>query len=542
MRVVPGLTLIEMARQAQPDFSSRIVAAKLDGEIHDLQNDITGVRDVEFIVLDSKTGWQVYQRSVLFLLITAVHELYPQAEVVTQFTANKGLFCEVRQLAEDLRTGTYVQQIEQKMRAIVAENRPIRKEFLRREEAVQLFRAVHQEEKAALIATLARPVVSLYRCGSFYDYLYGPMLAATGELGKFALDFEPPGILLRLPDEETAGKIRERVPQPKLSQILSEAKSWAKILHCNYVMDLNRANRDGQIGEVIRVSEALQEKRIAGIADYIAQHRGGARLVLIAGPSSSGKTSFAQRLRIQLRVNGLEPVSISIDDYFRAREETPRNEKGEYDFECLEAMDLKLLGEHLNTLLAGGEVEIPRYDFQSGMKRYEGNMLHLEEKDILIMEGIHALDPAMVPDVDSSRIYRVYASCLTSFNLDENNCMSTSDNRLLRRMVRDNRTRGISPEGTILRWDSVRNGEEKYIFPFQENADVLMNTALIYEFPLLKYYAEPLLRRIPPSSAAYTEAVRLLKFLEYILPLQPAEIAAIPPTSIMREFIGGQTL
>ncbi|MBR1576836.1 MAG: nucleoside kinase, partial [Bacteroidales bacterium] len=197
---------------------------------------------------------------------------------------------------------------------------------------------------------------------------------------------------------------------------------------------------------------------------------------------------------------------------------------------------------HLNTLLAGGEVEIPRYDFQSGMKRYEGNMLHLEEKDILIMEGIHALDPAMVPDVDSSRIYRVYASCLTSFNLDENNCMSTSDNRLLRRMVRDNRTRGISPEGTILRWDSVRNGEEKYIFPFQENADVLMNTALIYEFPLLKYYAEPLLRRIPPSSAAYTEAVRLLKFLEYILPLQPAEIAAIPPTSIMREFIGGQTL
>ena len=537
MRVVPGLTLIEMARQAQPDFSSRIVAAKLDGEIHDLQNDITGVRDVEFIVLDSKTGWQVYQRSVLFLLITAVHELYPQAEVVTQFTANKGLFCEVRQLAEDLRTGTYVQQIEQKMRAIVAENRPIRKEFLRREEAVQLFRAVHQEEKAALIATLVRPVVSLYRCGSFYDYLYGPMLAATGELGKFALDFEPPGILLRLPDEETAGKIRERVPQPKLSQILSEAKSWAKILHCNYVMDLNRANRDGQIGEVIRVSEALQEKRIAGIADYIAQHRDGARLVLIAGPSSSGKTSFAQRLRIQLRVNGLEPVSISLDDYFLSRKDTPRNERGEYDFECLGALDTELFNRDMVALLAGREVQLPRYNFLTGCREWpKVPPLKVTPDQPIIIEGIHGLNEKLSAAVPRSQKYKIYISALTQLNIDAHNRIPTTDARLLRRLVRDYQTRGAYALKTLKQWPSVRAGEEKNIFPYQEEADVMFNSALIYELGVLKKYAEPLLETISPAVPEYAEARRLLDFCAYFDDIKAED--EIPNNSLLREFIG----
>ena len=266
------------------------------------------------------------------------------------------------------------------------------------------------------------------------------------------------------------------------------------------------------------------------------------KIVFIAGPSSSGKTSSSLRLAQQLRVLGMKPKVIELDNYFVARDRTPLDEDGKMDFEALEAMDLDLLGEHLNTLLAGGEVELPRYDFHKGQPFFEGHFMKLDEGDVLVMEGIHALDPAMVPSVDPERIFRVYASALTSLNVDENNYISTTDNRLLRRMVRDNLYRGTSPEDTILRWPSVRRGEDKYIFPFQENADAQLNTALLYELPLLRYYAEPLLRRIHPTSPAYTDAVRLLKFFEYIVALQPSEIAAIPPTSILREFIGGQTL
>ena len=284
------------------------------------------------------------------------------------------------------------------------------------------------------------------------------------------------------------------------------------------------------------------ERHYADIADKIFAEKSRIRIVFIAGPSSSGKTSSSLRIAQQCKVLGMKPKVIELDNYFVSRKFTPRDEDGNLDFECLEAMDLKLLNKHLNALLAGEKVELPRFDFLRGEPVFEGNFMQLEDNDILIMEGIHALDPAMVPEVDNNRIFRVYASALTSLNLDENNNISTSDNRILRRMVRDYNYRGHTPENTINGWQSVRRGEEKYIFPFQENADAQINTALMYELPLLKYYAEPLLRRITPNSPAYTEAVRLLKFLDYIVALQPNEIAAIPPTSIMREFIGGQTL
>jgi uridine kinase len=327
-----------------------------------------------------------------------------------------------------------------------------------------------------------------------------------------------------------------------MAATLKDYSSWCRTTGIIGVSTLNKTLLEGGAVKLINLCEARQERNYAAIADQIYAEKNRIKIVFIAGPSSSGKTSSSLRLAQQCKVLGLAPKVIELDNYFIDREFTPKDEDGKPDFECLEAMDLELLNENLNDLLAGKMVEIPKYDFKQGKKIWIGNQLHLEEKDILIMEGIHALDPAMVPEVNQSHIFRVYASALTSLNLDENNTISTSDNRMLRRMVRDYNYRGHTPENTILGWPSVRRGENKYIFPFQENADALFNSALLYELPLLKYYAEPLLRRILPTSPAYSEAVRLLKFLEYIVALQPSEIAAIPPTSIMREFIGGQTL
>ena len=330
--------------------------------------------------------------------------------------------------------------------------------------------------------------------------------------------------------------------QSKLATALKEHSDWCSIMGVKGVGKLNEKVLSGEIIDLINLSEALHERKYADIADQIYARRGSVKGGFIAGPSSSGKTSTSKRLALQCRILGLNPKVIELDNYFVDRELTPRDENGEYDFECLGAMDLKLLGQQLNDLMAGKEVEIPRFDFKEGRKYFEGNFMQLREKDILIMEGIHALNPAMIPDVDSSKVFRVYASALTSLSIDENNNISTSDNRMLRRMIRDNRTRGVGPEGTITRWQSVRRGENRNIFPFQENADAVFNSAHIFELPVLKYYAEPLLRRIAPSSPAYAEAYRMLKFLDYIVALTPAEMAAIPPTSILREFIDGQIL
>ena len=330
--------------------------------------------------------------------------------------------------------------------------------------------------------------------------------------------------------------------QSKLATALKEHSDWCSIMGVKGVGKLNEKVLSGEIIDLINLTEALHERKYAEIADQIYVRRGSVKVVFIAGPSSSGKTSTSKRLALQCRILGLNPKVIELDNYFVDRELTPRDENGEYDFECLGAMDLKLLGQQLNDLMAGKEVEIPRFDFKEGRKYFEGNFMQLREKDILIMEGIHALNPAMIPDVDSSKVFRVYASALTSLSIDENNNISTSDNRMLRRMIRDNRTRGVGPEGTITRWQSVRRGENRNIFPFQENADAVFNSAHIFELPVLKYYAEPLLRRIAPSSPAYAEAYRMLKFLDYIVALTPAEMAAIPPTSILREFIDGQIL
>ena len=390
--------------------------------------------------------------------------------------------------------------------------------------------------------SLGRFNYNVYFLDGKADTFYGPLVPSTGYLKKFNIAGFNDGFCLQYPMDGDSGKVLPMKRQSKLATALKEHSDWCSIMGVKGVGTLNKMVLSGEITDLINLSEALHERKYADIADQIYARRGSVKVVFIAGPSSSGKTSTSKRLALQCRILGLNPKVIELDNYFVDREQTPRDENGEYDFECLGAMDLKLLGQQLNDLLAGKEVEIPRFDFKEGRKYFEGNMMQLREKDILIMEGIHALNPAMIPDVDNSKVFRVYASALTSLSIDENNNISTSDNRMLRRMIRDNRTRGIVPEDTLMRWQSVRRGENRNIFPFQENADAVFNSAHIFELPVLKYYAEPLLRRIAPSSPAYAEASRMLRFLSYIVALTPDEIAAIPPTSILREFIDGQIL
>lgn len=472
------------------------------------------------------------------MLITAVQELYHGAEVVVQFTANKGLFCEVNYLPVQLDEQV-VAAIEARMRQIVAENRPLVKRSLSRDEAVRLFKSSGQIEKANLISALQRERVSVYSCGSYDDYLYGRLLPSTGELGHFELDYEPPGVLLRMPNQYTFARreVPRRVPQPKFHRILSEAKNWARILQCRYVTDLNRINRQGRIGEVIRISEALQEKTIAGIADHISEHRDRLRMIIIAGPSSSGKTSFAQRLRVQLLVNGLEPVSISLDDYFKNRADTPKNEKGEYDYECLEALDTELFNEQMVALLKGDTVDLPHYNFLTGMsERAGGRHLLVGHDQPIIVEGIHGLNERLSELVPRHCKYKIYISALTQLNIDAHNRIPTTSARLLRRLVRDYQFRGAHALKTLHQWQTVRDGEEKYIFPFQEEADFMFNSALIYELGILKRYAEPLLETISPEVPEYALARNLLDFCQYFEPIMAED--EVPNNSLLREFIG----
>ena len=430
-----------------------------------------------------------------------------------------------------------VTAIEREMRVIVQENRPIVKEVFSRDEAVKLFKETKQVEKANLIASLKLPNVSIYRCGGYCDYLYGAMIGSTGHLGKFALDIFESGVLLRTPDLKSRGEVPPSVPQPKLSEVLTEAQNWADILRCRYVTDLNRAIRTGRISEVIRVSEALQEKHIAEIADYIAKHCRKLRLILIAGPSSSGKTSFAQRLRVQMQVMGLRPVSISLDNYFVNREETPKTPAGSYDYECLEALDVGLFNKDMIALLKGESVVLPRYNFKTGEREWEGQEpLTLEKSQPIIVEGIHGLNEKLTAAIPRDYKFKIYVSALTQLNIDAHNRIPTTDARLIRRLVRDYQFRGASALKTLKQWPDVRQGEEKYIFPYQEEADVMFNSAMIYELAALRRYAVPMLEAVTPDVPEYTKARRLLDFCQYFLDLPDED--DVPNNSILREFIG----
>lgn len=534
--VLPQVLPRDLAADYQQEYASRIVAVKLDNTLHDLQTPVGKSRSIEFVELESEEGWIIYRRSVEFLLVMAVHELYPEAEVAAMFRANNGLYCEISVPGKKL-TEAMAQAIEAEMRRIVEEDRPIVKEVLEREAAVKLFKETKQVEKANLIASLKLPKVSIYRCGDYYDYLYGAMIGSTGHLSKFALDIFESGVLLRTPDLKSKGEVPPSVPQPKLSEVLTEAKNWANILRCRYVTDLNRAIRSGRISEVIRVSEALQEKHIAEIADYIAKHRQKLRLILIAGPSSSGKTSFAQRLRVQLQVMGLRPFSISLDNYFVNREDTPKTPAGAYDYECLEALDVDLFNKDMFALLKGESVVLPRYNFKTGEREWEGQTpLTLEKSQPIIVEGIHGLNEKLTAAIPRDYKFKIYVSALTQLNIDAHNRIPTTDARLIRRLVRDYQFRGASALKTLKQWPDVRQGEEKYIFPYQEEADVMFNSAMIYELSALRRYAVPMLEAVTPDVPEYTKARRLLDFCQYFLDLPDEE--DVPNNSILREFIG----
>lgn len=527
-----------------------VLAALVDHKLKELDYKLAMTHEVEFIGYNHPDGRRTYLRSLCFVLQNAVRELFPDKVLVIDHSLPSGLYCKVIETRkqEDGRCRTLALTQEQlasvksRMQEIVSADMPFRKEKMDAVTAEKMFEENNQPEKAELQRSLGKFICSVYFLDGHADTFHGPLLPSTGYLKVFDLLPFAEGFCLQFPSEGDFSKVIPVKTQSKIAATLAEYSDWCSIIRINGIGALNKAISEGHAVELINLSEALHERKYAAIADQIYARRGQVKAVFIAGPSSSGKTSSSLRIALQCRVLGLVPKVIELDNYFVDREHTPKDSEGNYDFEALEAMDLKLLNSQLNDLFAGKEVELPKFDFKAGRSMPSGKRISLGEKEILIMEGIHALDPAMVPDVDNSKIFRVYASALTSLNVDENNNISTSDNRLLRRMVRDNRVRGITPEETITRWYSVRRGENCNIFPFQENADAAFNSALIYELPMLKYYAEPLLRRIAPSSPAYTEAVRLLKFLDYIVALSPDEISAIPPTSIMREFIGGQRL
>lgn len=527
-----------------------VLSALVDHKLKELDFKLAMTHEVEFIGYNHPDGRRTYLRSLCFVLQNAVRELFPDKVLVIDHSLPSGLYCKVIETRkqEDGRCRTLALTQEQlasvksRMQEIVSADMPFRKEKIDAVTAEKMFEENNQPEKAELQKSLGKFICSVYFLDGHADTFHGPLLPSTGYLKVFDLLPFAEGFCLQFPSEGDFSKVIPVKTQSKIAATLAEYSDWCSIIRINGIGALNKAISEGHAVELINLSEALHERKYAAIADQIYARRGQVKAVFIAGPSSSGKTSSSLRIALQCRVLGLVPKVIELDNYFVDREHTPKDSEGNYDFEALEAMDLKLLNSQLNDLFAGKEVELPKFDFKAGRSMPSGKRISLGEKEILIMEGIHALDPAMVPDVDNSKIFRVYASALTSLNVDENNNISTSDNRLLRRMVRDNRVRGITPEETITRWYSVRRGENCNIFPFQENADAAFNSALIYELPMLKYYAEPLLRRIAPSSPAYTEAVRLLKFLDYIVALSPDEISAIPPTSIMREFIGGQRL
>lgn len=527
-------TLKKMSEGFQTLYTTPIVAAKVDHVLKDLQSQVTEYDVIEFIDMTSELGIKVYQRSTTFLLIIAVHELFADAEITVEYSIGNGLYCALN-LGRSI-TVDDVKNIEGHMRKIIMENRPIVKKSLPKQELIDLFMKSGQKEKAHLIHSLNRQIVSVYYCGDFYDYLYGPMVSYTGKLGLFALDLYGFGIIIRIPTASNPTRIPSFTAQPKLATIFNEAEQWAKILKCDYVTSLNQQQENGNIGDIIRISEALHEKKIAQIADFITANLEQVRLILIAGPSSSGKTTFAQRMCIQLRVNGITPVSISLDDYFLERIHTPRDEKGEYDFEALAALDLELFNRHLTELLAGKAVEVPYYNFVNGSREYRGNIIKLEKDQPLIIEGIHGLNETLTSSVARRAKYKIYVSALTQLAIDGHNRIPTTDTRLLRRMVRDHNFRGAYALKTLKQWASVRAGEEKNIFPYQEEADIMFNSALIYELGILKKYAKPLLEEVSTAVPEYAEAVRLMDFLEYFDDIH-AE-AEVPLNSILKEFIG----
>ncbi|RHK98606.1 nucleoside kinase [Phocaeicola plebeius] len=515
------------------------VSAKVNNKVESLDFRVYYNKDIEFLDIANSSGMRTYVRSLFFILVKAVEELYPQGSISLEHPISKGYFCKLhigRTIGLD-----DVQRIKQKMQEIIAADIPYTRTESHTEEVVRLFEKRGMMDKARLLDTYGQLYSYYYQLGDTVDCYYSSLVPSTGYIRLFDIVKYYDGLLLRIPSRENPTKLEEVVKQEKMLEVFQEYHRWNQILGISTVGDLNVACNHGHATDLINVSEALQEKKIAQIADEIThRNQDGKRvkLVLISGPSSSGKTTFSKRLSIQLMTNGLKPYPISLDDYFVNRNDTPLDENGKHDFESLYAVDLPFFEEQLTTLLNGGEVELPRYNFTTGKREMSGKKLRIDEHMILIIEGIHALNPALTPHIPNENKYKVYVSALTTILLDNHNYIPTTDNRLLRRIIRDYKYRSYSAEETIARWPSVRAGEEKWIFPYQENADAMFNSALLFELAVLKDYVEPVLRKVPNRCPEYSEAHRLLRFLNYFVSVQDKEL---PPTSLLREFLGGSS-
>lgn len=530
-----GCNLLDVYRILNLQMPYGPVSAKVNNKVEGLHYRLFNNKDVEFLDVTSASGMRTYTRSLFFLLVKAVEDTFPGCQLRIAAPIARGYYCKLRMEREV--TPEDVALIRERMKQIVAEDIPFHRMQCPTEDAIDLFRQKGMTSKVKLLESVGSLYTHYYKLGDSIDYFYGSLLTHTGGLRVFDLIPYHDGCLLRVPSMKDPDKLEEMVNQQKLLDIFDEHHSWQDIVGISTVGDFNRACIDGHATDLINVSEALQEKKIARIADEI-NLRKGVRIVLIAGPSSSGKTTFSKRLAIQLMACGLKPYPVSLDDYFVDREKTPLDEHGEYDFESLYALNLELFNTHMKALLAGQEVVLPKYNFQEGKSESSGKVLKLEENTILILEGIHALNPELLPQIDEACKYKIYVSAITTIMLDDHNYIPTTDNRLLRRIVRDFKYRGCSALDTIRRWPSVQAGENKWIFPYQEHADIMFNSALLFELAVIREQAIPLLEQVPENVSEYSEAYRLRKFLRYFVPMPSLQI---PPTSLLREFLGGSS-
>lgn len=533
--VTIGSTLSEIFRELNLKMEYGPLSVKVNNKVEGLHYRVYHNKDIEYLDITSSSGARAYTRTLFLVLCKAVHDLWPGSEVVIDIPVSNGYYC-------NLNIGRPITQfdaeaVKQRMQEIIDDAIPIRRYESTTEEVVDMFNELGMKSKVKLLKSVGRLYTTYYDLDGYKDYYYGTLLTNTRQLYLFGLEKYYDGLLLRIPSRDNPSQLGELVRQDKMFDIFKEHHRWQKILGISTVGDFNEAVQKGMSTDLINVSEALQEKKISQIADMISTRR-GVKVVLISGPSSSGKTTFCKRLSIQLLTCGIKPVQISLDDYFVNREETHRDEHGEYDYESLYALNIPLLNSQLNALFAGEEVELPKYNFQTGRSEKSGRRLKMSDDNILVVEGIHALNPELTALIPEEQKFRVYASALTTILLDTHNYIPTTDNRLLRRIIRDNKYRGVSAMETIRRWPSVRAGENKWIFPYQENADVMFNTAMLFELAVIKSQAEPLLELVPENADEHAEAYRLLKFLKYIAPIQNRQL---PPTSLLREFLGGSS-
>ena len=534
-KVEIGSTLFDVFSAFDLKMTHGPVSARVNNKVEGMHYRVYNSKDVEFLDMASSSGSRAYTRTLFFVLCKAVQDIYPNTDVVIDIPVSNGFYVDIRLgrpvVEEDVNI------LRRRMQEINDAKMPIRRYMVPTEDAIALFQEKGDVEKVKLLKTSGSIYTTYYKIGEYVDFYYGTLLTNTSGLYLFGLEKYYDGMLLRIPSLKDPDKLGEMTKQDKMFDIFKEHHRWQDILGIRTVGDFNQAIEAGHATDIINISEALQEKKIAKIAEDIA-NRQGVKLVLLAGPSSSGKTTSCKRLSIQLAVNGLKPLQISLDDYFVDRDRTPKDDNGEYDFESIYALNLDLLNEQFNALFRGEEVELPKYDFPSGKSVKSGKKLKMEPNNVLVVEGIHALNPELTAHIPQEQIYRVYASALTTILLDNHNYIPTTDNRLLRRIIRDYKYRGVSAQETIHRWPSVRAGENKWIFPYQENADAMFNTAMLYELSVLKMQAEPLLQQVPENCEEHAEAYRLLKFLKYF---KGIPYNNLPPTSLLREFLGGSS-